>query len=136
MDPCGPRRWDWFIVGLIVLTIGIFAAINRKIIQDEYTAKLASDDKDYSTGRLPLVGFDAFRHDLKRKEEKDRINTWEWVGGIGVFSGLALLGYGLTRKRGQESDVDRYGCPECGELIAVTARVCRFCNASIKQKSI
>jgi multisubunit Na+/H+ antiporter MnhB subunit len=132
-DACtkGPRRWNWFIVGLIVLTIGIFAAINRKIMYDEYTANLEGDNKDYAAGRLPLFGFEAFQHDLKRKEAWSRIATLDWVGLIGVFGGLMLLAYGLTRKPGQKTDVDRYACPECGEPIAVTARVCRFCSAML-----
>jgi hypothetical protein len=134
-DACtkGPRRWNWFIVGLLALALGVFALFYHKILADTYSSNLRSDSHDYSTGRLPLRGFEAFAHNHKRAAEANTRETWGIVGASGVLLGLALLCVGLTRSAPEtnDSDVERFPCPECGELIAVTARVCRFCSAML-----
>jgi hypothetical protein len=132
MDSLGPRRWDCFMVGMLVLSLGIVAQANCKIMQNEFSAKLHSDSIDLSRGNLPVSGFAAFIHQQKREKESENI-LWCSVFGIGgIFLGCILMAVGLMRKTVKENDIERQACPECGELIAVSARVCRFCNAMIR----
>lgn len=45
---------------------------------------------------------------------------------------LVLLASGTSVKpTPQPQDIAREPCPECGEMIAVTAKKCRFCGAQI-----
>jgi hypothetical protein len=133
MDPRGPRRWDCFMIGMIVLSLGIVVQANCKIMQNEFSAKLHSDSIDLSRGNLPVSGFAAFVHQQKRENESETILWWSVFGIGGIFLGCILMAVGLMRKPVRESDIERYACPACGELIAVTARVCRFCGIQIER---
>lgn len=45
---------------------------------------------------------------------------------------LVLLASGTSAKpAAQPQDIARMPCPECGEMIAVTAKKCRFCGVRI-----
>lgn len=69
------------------------------------------------------------------------------LGGLGLL-GLAGGGYALKRPNtsgarpaslprpvrtpaSAPADVERKPCPDCGELVAVTAKLCRFCRADL-----
>lgn len=70
-----------------------------------------------------------------------------FLGGLGLL-GLAGGGYALKRPTrpgalraslarpaqtpaSAPADVERQPCPDCGELVAVTAKLCRFCRADL-----
>jgi hypothetical protein len=127
-----PRHWTCFFLGLFVLSIGIYAQMSCKIILDKHAAQLKSENYDFANGRLSLSGFEAFERKYKHDQE-DSVHSWWVFTAVGCFLvGIGMMLYGLTRKKIDNDDIDRAACPECGELIAVTARVCRFCNAMIR----
>ena len=50
-----------------------------------------------------------------------------------LFSGLIfIIALCIPKRVAEDKSVDRFACPDCGELIPVAANVCRFCKCDLR----
>lgn len=96
--------------------------------------------------KIGLFSGTGWKYDIRCEKRDQAIQLTlaikPWMGFLGVYADECLVAnkkaeefIGIVKLHAPNNtslDIERMPCPLCGEMIAKTAKLCRFCKSEIK----